>query len=152
MDLPEMGADRPDPMAFGAALGPGLGLNLLVADLPRAARWQVAALGARILYWEADFAVMEAAGARWLLHSDRSYRAHPLRGAVADAPARGLGAEFRLYGLDPDAAEARARDLPEGAVLAPAADKPHGLREAHLVDPEGYVWVPSTPLAGAARR
>jgi len=25
-------------------------------------------------------------------------------------------------------------------------DKPHGLREAYLIDPDGYIWVPDTPL------
>jgi uncharacterized glyoxalase superfamily protein PhnB len=30
-------------------------------------------------------------------------------------------------------------------VLAPAADKPHGLREVYIVDDDGYVWVPSRP-------
>jgi hypothetical protein len=27
-------------------------------------------------------------------------------------------------------------------VLVETADKPHGLREAYLVDGDGYVWVP----------
>jgi hypothetical protein len=31
-------------------------------------------------------------------------------------------------------------------VLAEAADKPHGLRESYIVDPDGYVWVPDRPL------
>ena len=30
-----------------------------------------------------------------------------------------------------------------GGVLQEATDKPHGLREAYLYDPDGYVWVPS---------
>ena len=33
-------------------------------------------------------------------------------------------------------------------VLAGAADKPHGLREAYIADPDGYVWVLDRPLAG----
>ena len=148
MPPPEKGARRPDPAAFGAAIPPGLGINLLVADVDRAARWQAEALGAEILYWEDDFAVLRLLGAEWQLHSDRSYRNHPLRGAVAGLEARGAGVELRLYGLDPDAAEARVRAM-DGVVLAPAADKPHGLREVHLVDPEGYVWAPCRPLAPA---
>lgn len=28
-------------------------------------------------------------------------------------------------------------------ILAGAADKPHGLREAFILDPEGYCWVPT---------
>ena len=137
--------ERPDPMAFGRAIPPGLGVNLLVPDVARAAAWQVAVLGARPVWREEHFAVMTLLGSAWQLHSDWSYRNHELRGAVAGVEARGAGAELRLYGLDPDAAEARARA--EGApVLSGAVDKPHGLREAHLVDPDGYVWVPCTPL------
>ena len=28
-------------------------------------------------------------------------------------------------------------------VLAEAADKPHGLRESYILDPDGYCWVPA---------
>jgi hypothetical protein len=44
-------------------------------------------------------------------------------------------------GLDPDRMEMRARER-DLVVLSGAVDKPHGLRECHIVDPEGYVWVP----------
>ena len=37
--LPPEGAGRPDADAFGRALGPGLGLNLLVGDIETAARF-----------------------------------------------------------------------------------------------------------------
>ena len=46
---------------------------------------------------------------------------------------------------DPDAAEARARAQGH-IVLESATDKPHGLREAYLVDPDGYCWVPDVPI------
>jgi hypothetical protein len=85
---------------------------------------------------------MQAMGSTWLLHSDWSYRDHPLIGAVAQIEARGLGVELRLYGVDPDRAEAAARRR-NAVILAGAADKEHGLREAHIVDDDGYVWVPS---------
>ena len=52
--------------------------------------------------------------------------------------------ELRLHGRDPDAAEARARELGY-TVLAGALDKPHGLREAYIVDGDGYLWVPDVP-------
>ena len=48
------------------------------------------------------------------------------------------------YGVDPDRAEAAARRL-GFTVLAPAADKPHGLREAFILDLDGYLWVPDLP-------
>ena len=61
------------------------------------------------------------------------------------ASTRGAGCELRLYNMDPDKAEARAR-AHGYEVLAPSEDKSHGLRECYLVDPEGYVWVPGRPL------
>jgi hypothetical protein len=30
--------------------------------------------------------------------------------------------------------------------MAEAADKAHGLREAYIGDPDGYIWVPDMPL------
>jgi predicted enzyme related to lactoylglutathione lyase len=142
--LPPENQNRPDADAFGRALGPGIGLNLLVADVEAAARFQAIVLGADVDYWDRDFAVLRAQGAVWMLHSDRSYRDHPLSGIARAAEGRGAGAELRLYGRDPDTAEAAARDL-GGVVLAGAADKPHGVREAHILDPEGYCWVPTVP-------
>lgn len=145
--LPPEGRGRPDPVAYGRAIPAGLGVNLLVRDVEAAARWQAAVLGAKVHYWDCDFAVLEAAGAAWMLHHDRTYRNHPLSGIAAAAAGRGAGAELRLYGRDPDAAVAAA-EAAGGVVLAGAADKPHGVREAHLIDPEGYCWVPTVPRAG----
>ena len=70
-----------------------------------------------------------------------------MAGVFADVELRGIGAEIRVYGIDPDAAEARAR---EGGhiVLSGAIDKPHGLRECHIVGPSGYVFVPGRALPG----
>jgi predicted enzyme related to lactoylglutathione lyase len=140
---------RPDPVAFGRSLGPGLGVNLLVPDVARAAAWQAEILGAAILWREEHFAILSACGSVWQIHSDHAYRDHEMRGAVEGAEARGAGVELRLYGADPDACAARCREA-GGVVLSDAVDKPHGLREAHLVDPDGYVWVPSaaTPERG----
>jgi catechol 2,3-dioxygenase-like lactoylglutathione lyase family enzyme len=138
-------AERSDPAAYGRRIAAGLGINLLVRDVARSARFQVEVLGARVEHLEEHFAIVAHAGSRWLLHSDWSYRAHPFRGAVAGVEARGQGVELRLYGVDPDHAEALARQ--HGViVLSGATDKEHGLREAYLVDDDGYVWVPSVGL------
>ena len=147
-DHPPMGESRPDAEAYGRALPDGLGVNLLVADVPRSARFQAEVLGARIVYWEEDFAILEACGATWFLHSDRAYRNHPLSGAVRGLEARGAGVELRLFGCDPAAAEARAEAL--GApILAGAAEKPHGVVEAFIIDPDGYVWAPTVSKSRA---
>ena len=142
--LPPEGHGRPDPPSFGRALPPGIGLNLLVRDVEASARFQAVVLGAEVRYWDRDFAILTAQGATWLLHSDRAYRGHPLQGIATAAEGRGAGAEFRLYGRDPDAAEA-ATEGAGGTVLAGAMTKPHGVREAYLLDPDGYLWVPTVP-------
>ena len=101
-------------------------------------------LGATVSYWDRDFAILRGFGTVWMLHHDRTYRSHPLAGIARGAEGRGAGVEIRLYGCDPDVAEARC-EAAGGVVLASAADKPHGLRESYLLDPDGYCWVPSVP-------
>ncbi|TFG85692.1 MAG: hypothetical protein E4H18_05145 [Hyphomicrobiales bacterium] len=149
--LPAEGAKKPDADAFGRTLGPGIGLNLLVSDVEAAARFQAQVLDAVVAYWDRDFAILRApetaGGAVWMLHSDRSYRNHPLSGIAKAAEGRGAGAELRLYGRDPDRAEAVAHAL-GAVVLAGAADKPHGVREAYILDPDGYCWVPTVAKPG----
>ena len=129
---------------YGRSLA-GFGVNLLVSDLARAVAFQTEVLGVELVYADPDFAVLTHGGAQWMLHGDHTYGEHPLLALTGDGAIRGAGAELRLYGMDPDAAEARARARGDH-VLAAAADKPHGLREAFLVDPDGYVWVPGTAL------
>ncbi|MEO1192997.1 MAG: VOC family protein [Pseudomonadota bacterium] len=130
--------------AYGRSLK-GFGVNLLVADMARALDFQTKVLGLTPRYQDPDFAVMTHGGAEWMLHADHTYSSHPLLGLVGDGAIRGAGCELRLYDLDPDAAEARCRDAGY-TVLASAADKPHGLREAYLADADGYVWVPGVAL------
>ena len=127
--------------AYGRSLR-GFGVNLLVRDVARSLAFQTEVLGAEVVYADADFAVLRHDGQEWMLHADHTYAEHPLLSLTGDGAIRGAGAELRCYGIDPDAAEARARARGD-TVLAPAADKPHGLREAYLVDSDGYVWVPS---------
>lgn len=138
-----------DPFMPAPAYGPtlsGLSVNLLVRDIERALVFAREVLGATVVYADADFAVLRHAGAEWMLHADHTYLDHPLHGSLAAGDARGVGAELRLHGRDPDAAEAAAR-AHGFTVLAGSMDKPHGLRECHLVDDEGYVWAPDIPLA-----
>lgn len=123
----------------------GFGVNLLVSAIASAVEFQTEVLGAEVIHADEDFAVLRAAGASWMLHADHTYSDHPLRGSLRPDLARGLGVELRLYGLDPDACEARARARGD-MVLAGAMDKPHGLREAYIVDPDGYLWVPGQAL------
>src|SRR6056297_2788275 len=116
-EMPEEGVGRPDPVAYGRAMAPGLSVNLLVTDIARAARWQAEVLGAQVLYRDADFAVLSANGSAWMLHHDRTYARHPLSGIAGGAEGRGAGAELRLTGCDPDRAAAAA-EVAGGTVLA----------------------------------
>jgi len=123
----------------------GFGVNLLVAEIERAVAFQTEVLSAVVVYADEDFAVLETADSSWMLHADHTYSDHPLKGSLRPDMARGLGVELRLYQMDPDACEARARQRGD-TVLAGAMDKPHGLREAYIVDPDGYLWVPGCAL------
>jgi len=128
---------------FGRSLQ-GLGINLLVEEIGRAVAFQTEVLGADVVYADPDFAVLEGFGASWMLHADHTYNDHPLKGSLTPEMFRGIGVELRLHGCDPDAAEAAARERGD-TVLAGAMDKPHGLREAYIIDPDGYLWVPDVP-------
>jgi catechol 2,3-dioxygenase-like lactoylglutathione lyase family enzyme len=116
-----------------------------VREVARALPFHREVLGAEVVYHDPDFAVLRRDGVEWMLHADHAYDQHPLQASLAGDGARGVGAELRLHGRDPDEAEAAARRLGY-QVLAPATDKPHGLREAYLLDPDGYLWVPDVPV------
>lgn len=129
----------------------GLWMNLLAADLGLSLAFQIDVLGCAPVYRDRAFAIMRFAGSHWMVHADATYEGHPVAERLRGTAPRGTGCEVRLHGCDPDAAEARARAFGM-EVMQPARDKPHGLREAFLVDPDGYVWVPSVLKAGPAAR
>jgi hypothetical protein len=104
-------------------------------------------LGATVLYADEDFAAVTLLGSVFMLHADHSYQDNPMAGVVAGVEQRGTGIEIRIYGLDPDIAEERARAHGHH-VLAGSLDKPHGLRECHIVGPSFYVFVPSLAIEG----
>ena len=136
---PWMSADE-----YGRSLR-GLSVNLLVTSVPQSTHFAESVLGASIIYSDIDFAVVRASGTEWMLHADHTYDDHPMAGIVADVPARGCGLEIRLHDCDPDQACARAREHGYD-VLDDAMDKPHGVREAFIIAPDGYIWVPDMPL------
>ncbi|MGF1608397.1 MAG: VOC family protein [Kiloniellales bacterium] len=133
--------------AYGRSLR-GFGVNLLVRNVARTVAFQTTVLGVTLVHADRDFAVLRHGGHEWMLHGDHTYHSNPLLALTGDGVLRGAGVELRLYGIDPDAAEARARKA-GFTVLAAAADKPHGLRECYLADPDGYVWVPGSALPEA---
>lgn len=130
---------------FGRTLPRGLGLNLLVPEIEPMRLFCGDVLGGQIVYADEDFCVVDLAGSILLLHADHTYRDHEMFGVFDGVEARGIGAEIRVYGVDPDAIEARARSAGH-VVLSGSIDKPHGLRECHLVGPSGYVFVPGKAI------
>lgn len=130
---------------FSRSLPRGVGLNLLVTDIAPMEVFCREVLGANTIYFDEDFAAIELFGSVFMLHADHSYADHEMSGSVAGTEVRGAGIEIRLYGAEPDRIEARARAAGH-AVLAGSIDKPHGLRECHVVAPDGYVFVPSSPI------
>jgi catechol 2,3-dioxygenase-like lactoylglutathione lyase family enzyme len=131
------------PPVYGRSLR-GLGVNLLVRETERAVAFARDVLGLTIVYADPDLAVLRHGEQEWMLHADHTYDAHPLLPRTRIAAMRGGGVELRVHDVDPDAAVAAAQ-AGGFEVLEAAADKPHGLREAYLLDADGYVWVPDVP-------
>ena len=131
---------------YGRSL-PAFTLNLLVADIARSIAFYREVLGCEVRYSDPDFAAMRLGELDFMLHADHAYDGHPWAGRLGRERRRGLGAELRLFEVDPDAAVARARQA-GAVVLLPATDKPHGWREAWLEDPDGYVWAVGVATKG----
>lgn len=127
---------------FGHALRQ-ITVNLLCRDVATEAAFLVAVFGMTQHRASRDFAILLHAGQPLQLHSDAAYASHPLPSLLPEAGARGAGIEIRLHEADPDTACAQARA--QGAVILQAAtDKTaHGLREAVILSPSGYAFVPS---------
>ncbi len=123
----------------------GFVINLLVTNIDDALKFQRDVLNADVVYADPDFAVLRGYDAEWMLHADHTYGDHPMSGIVKGLDACGAGVELRLMGCDPDQTEARARKH-DYIVLQGAMDKPHGMREAFIIDNDGYIWVPGVAL------
>lgn len=139
-----MDYDTIEAAPFGQSLR-GIGLNLLVRDVRAQCRFLEAVFDMRAHQVSEDFAIVTYGGQVFQLHSDATYHSNPLLGLLPETPPRGSGIEIRLYDSDPDDATARA-ERAGAMVLAPPADKPHGLREAYILCDNGYAWVPSRPI------
>lgn len=123
---------------YGRGL-PKFTVNLLVRDVAKALPFYRDVLQATVRYVDGDFAALAIAGTDFMLHADHAYDHHPLSARVKEVSVRGVGAEIRVMGIDPDAVEARARKF--GAeIVQEAKDFPHGWRDVMLADADGYVW------------
>jgi catechol 2,3-dioxygenase-like lactoylglutathione lyase family enzyme len=129
---------------YGRTLS-GLSVNLIVRDIGRSVPFYTGVLEMRRLYSDEDFAAFERDGVRLQLHADHTYAGMPWAKRLTDSAPRGLGAEIRILGIDPDAAEKRARDA-GFTVAVPVRDWPHGWRDCVLEDPDGYTFAVGVPL------
>jgi catechol 2,3-dioxygenase-like lactoylglutathione lyase family enzyme len=134
---------------YGRSL-PTFTVNLIVRDLEKSAKFYAQVLTAELLYRDEDFAALRVLGLDFMLHADHTYDQHPWRRLLKDRlRRRGTGAELRLFGMDPDALEKRARKH-HAAVLKKTWDTPHGWRETSIADPDGYVWAVGAPRQASA--
>jgi catechol 2,3-dioxygenase-like lactoylglutathione lyase family enzyme len=132
------------PADYGRTLS-GLSVNLIVREVARSVPFYTGVLGLRLLYSDDDFAALERDGVRLQLHADHTYARMPWANRLEETAPRGLGAEIRILGIDPDAAEQRARDSGFN-VAVPVRDWPHGWRDCVLEDPDGYTFAVGVPL------
>lgn len=132
------------PAEYGRTLA-GLSMNLVVRDIAQSVPFYRDVLGFTVHYADADFAALQRGDVKVQLHADHTYDHQPWAPRLADGSKRGLGAEIRILGVDPDAAERRARE--RGAtVLVGTRDWPHGWRDVVLEDPDGYTFAVGVAL------
>lgn len=124
----------------------GLGVNLLCRDVRATAAFLAECLGLSVHRLSADFALIQHDQSLIQLHSDGTFARHPLHDLLPENPPRGAGVQLYLFGIDPDLACARA-DAAGGTVIEPARDKPHGLRDATILSPEGHAFSPAVARA-----
>jgi catechol 2,3-dioxygenase-like lactoylglutathione lyase family enzyme len=130
--------------AYGKTLT-GLSLNLIVRDVATSVPFYRDVLGMTVHYSDEDMAALQLDATQIVLHADHAYDKQPWAQRLPDAVKRGLGAEIRILGIDPDAAERRAKE--RGAtVLLGSRDWPHGWRDVLLEDPDGYTFAVGTVL------
>ena len=130
---------------YGQSLN-GFTVNLLSSNLHRALIFQREVLAAEILHDDEDLLIMRGYGSDWMIHADHTYDKHPLLDDTLKADRRGAGVELRLHGCDPDRAFEAALAYGFKVLDGPRFQPDHGLREAHIIDEDGYVWVPDIPI------
>jgi uncharacterized glyoxalase superfamily protein PhnB len=129
---------------YGHSL-PKFSVNLLVREVERSVKFYHEVLGATVRYSDGDFAALSLLGTDFMLHADHAYDHHPLYAPLMAARERGVGAELRFLGIDPDQVEARAKRA-GSTILQPSRDFAHGWREITVLDPDGYIWSVGLPI------
>lgn len=123
---------------YGGLL-PALSINLIVADTQRSAAFHSDVFEAEVHYQDVDFTAVRFGVAEVMLHADHTHDGHSGHPRRASGATRGIGAQFRMLGIEPDATESRARQH-AAHVSVPTANEGHGWRELLAHDPVGYEW------------
>ena len=130
---------------YGHSLS-GFSVNILSQNLPRALLFQRDVLGAEILHEDDDLLIVSGFNSSWMVHADHTYDKHVFLNDTQSSARRGAGIELRLHGCDPDSVAMHASENGFKLLDGPRDQPDHGLREVHVVDDDGYVWVPDIPL------
>ncbi len=128
---------------YGRGMRP-FSVNLLVRDMRLSLAFYERVLAAAVRYADDDFAVLKLLDFEFMLHADHTYDRHPLYGRLQTPGLRGTGAELRVFGIDPDSLERRAREA-GATIIQTTRDFPHGWRDVMLADPDGYIWAVGVP-------
>ena len=124
---------------------PRFSVNLLVRNIAISVSFYRDVLGATVRYSDGDFAALQLLDFDFMLHADHAYDHHPLYAPLQTARERGVGAELRVLGVDPDQVAERAKNA-GSLVIQPPTDYAHGWREITLLDPDGYIWTVGLPI------
>lgn len=135
---------------YGRALAK-FSVNLLVRSVKKSLLFYRDVLGVTVRYSDSDFAALSLLGTDFMLHADHAYDHHPLYPLLQAARERGVGAELRFLGADPDEVEQRAKRA-GATIVQPTKDFAHGWREVTLLDPDGYIWTVGLPIYGKAAK
>jgi len=122
---------------YGVRL-PRFTANLVVRDIAASLSFYREVLQAQIHYSDPDFAALRILGTELMLHADHTYENSPWADRLQTGETRGLGAELRLFGMNPDELAERARAT--NSLFREVSVRGHGWREAMVRDPDGYVW------------
>jgi hypothetical protein len=133
------------PPDYGKSLR-GFTINLLTVNIERSLLFQREVIAANILHEDSDLLILTGYENNWMIHADHTYDKHPLLTDTLNSARRGAGVELRLHGRDPDEAAIFARQNGFRVLDGPRDQPDHGLREVHIIDDDGYIWVPDLPL------
>lgn len=127
---------------FGHSLR-AISVNLLCRDVAAEVAFLTTVFEMQAHRVSRDFAILLHAGQPMQLHSDAAYANHPLPSLLPEAGPRGGGVEIRLHEADPDQACVRAGAAGFVILQTATTKSPHGLREAVILSPSGYAFIPS---------